>query len=98
MRFRSADCTNPTAPLPPRPENTHKGLKAGYHTDINQLYWSDEEATVDVTEVQGRCRVEYGEDLIETVQDFSAGGPDRFYFLEVRRGGDAAAAGLFPTA
>lgn len=68
----------------PRPENTHKGVKASYHTDINQLYWSDEEVTVDMTEVLGRCQVEYGEDLNESVQDYSSGGPDRFYFLEVQ--------------
>lgn len=68
---------------PSRPENTHKGVKSSYHTDINQLYWSDEEVTVDMTEVLGRCQVEYGEDLIESVQDYSSGGPDRFYFLEV---------------
>lgn len=67
----------------PRPENTHKGVKASYHTDINQLYWSDEEVTVSMTEVLGRCQVEYGEDLNESVQDYSSGGPDRFYFLEV---------------
>lgn len=67
----------------PRPENTHKGAKAGYHTDINRLYWSDEEVTVDMSEVQGRCRVEYGEDLVESLQDYSNGGPDRFYFMEV---------------
>uniref|UniRef100_A0A8B9R729 DNA (cytosine-5)-methyltransferase n=1 Tax=Astyanax mexicanus TaxID=7994 RepID=A0A8B9R729_ASTMX len=65
-----------------RPENTHKGPKAGYHTDINQLYWSDEEATVNMADVLGRCRVEYGEDLVESVQEYSTGGPDRFYFLE----------------
>lgn len=68
----------------PRPENTHKGVKASYHTDINQLYWSDEEVTVSMTEVLGRCKVEYGEDLNESVQDYSSGGPDRFYFLEVQ--------------
>uniref|UniRef100_A0A3Q1C2H1 DNA (cytosine-5)-methyltransferase n=1 Tax=Amphiprion ocellaris TaxID=80972 RepID=A0A3Q1C2H1_AMPOC len=65
-----------------RPENTHKGVKASYHTDINQLYWSDEEVTVSMTEVLGHCQVEYAEDLIESVQDYSSGGPDRFYFLE----------------
>uniref|UniRef100_W5MKZ4 DNA (cytosine-5)-methyltransferase n=1 Tax=Lepisosteus oculatus TaxID=7918 RepID=W5MKZ4_LEPOC len=65
-----------------RPENTHKGPKAGYHTDINMLYWSDEEVTVDCKDVQGRCTVEYGEDLIESVQEYSSAGPDRFYFLE----------------
>uniref|UniRef100_A0A8D3EAM3 DNA (cytosine-5)-methyltransferase n=1 Tax=Scophthalmus maximus TaxID=52904 RepID=A0A8D3EAM3_SCOMX len=66
-----------------RPENTHKGVKSSYHTDINQLYWSDEEVTVSMTEVLGRCQVEYAEDLNESVQDFSSGAPDRFYFLEV---------------
>uniref|UniRef100_A0A4W4H127 DNA (cytosine-5)-methyltransferase 1 n=1 Tax=Electrophorus electricus TaxID=8005 RepID=A0A4W4H127_ELEEL len=65
-----------------RPENTHKGPKAGYHTDINQLYWSDEEVTVSMVDVLGRCRVEYGEDLAESVQEYSSSGPDRFYFLE----------------
>lgn len=66
-----------------RPENTHKSTPASYHADINLLYWSDEEAVVDFKAVQGRCTVEYGEDLPECLQDFSAGGPDRFYFLEV---------------
>lgn len=67
-----------------RPENTHKGVKASYHSDINQLYWSDEEATVHMSEVLGRCQVEYGEDLNESVMEYSSGGPDRFYFLEVQ--------------
>ncbi|XP_054983670.1 DNA (cytosine-5)-methyltransferase 1 isoform X3 [Sorex araneus] len=65
-----------------RPENTHKSTPASYHADINLLYWSDEEAVVDFSAVQGRCTVEYGEDLPECPQDFSARGPDRFYFLE----------------
>lgn len=65
-----------------RPENTHKSTPASYHSDINLLYWSDEEAVVDFRAVQGRCTVEYGEDLGENLQEFSAGGPDRFYFLE----------------
>ena len=58
-------------------------MKASYHTDINQLYWSEEEGTVGMGDVLGRCQVEYAEDLNESVQDFSSGGPDRFYFLEV---------------
>uniref|UniRef100_A0A8C0IZ04 DNA (cytosine-5)-methyltransferase n=1 Tax=Chelonoidis abingdonii TaxID=106734 RepID=A0A8C0IZ04_CHEAB len=65
-----------------RPENTHKSMKASYHSDINLLYWSDEEVTLDFKAVQGRCRVEYGEDLTECIQDYSASGSDRFYFLE----------------
>lgn len=59
-------------------------MKASYHADINLLYWSDEETTVDFRAVQGRCTVVYGEDLTESIQDYSAGGLDRFYFLEVR--------------
>lgn len=59
-------------------------MKATYHADVNQLYWSDEEVTVDMAQVLGRCQVEYGEDLTEPVQEYSSGGPDRFYFLEVR--------------
>lgn len=38
---------------------------------------------MDFKAVQGRCTVEYGEDLLECLQEYSAGGPDRFYFLEV---------------
>uniref|UniRef100_A0A672RNF0 DNA (cytosine-5)-methyltransferase n=1 Tax=Sinocyclocheilus grahami TaxID=75366 RepID=A0A672RNF0_SINGR len=49
-----------------RPENTHKGPKGAYHSDINQLYWSDEEVTVNMAEVLGRCQVEYAEDLVES--------------------------------
>ncbi|XP_052586847.1 DNA (cytosine-5)-methyltransferase 1-like [Peromyscus californicus insignis] len=65
-----------------RPENTHRSSLATYHLDINLLYWSDEEAVVDFGDVQGRCTVEHGEDLPESTQDYSQGGPDRFYFLE----------------
>lgn len=65
-----------------RPENTHKSTPASYHADINLLYWSDEEAVVNFNDVQGRCTVEYGEDLSECLEDYSQGGPDRFYFLE----------------
>lgn len=40
--------------------------------------------TVDMIDVLGRCQVEYGEDLNESVQEYSNGGLDRFYFLEVK--------------
>lgn len=67
-------------------------MKASYHSDINLLYWSDEEVTLDFKAVQGRCAVEYGEDLTECIQDYSASGSDRFYFLEVTaRGGHSSA-------
>lgn len=76
--------TRPSPLCPRRPENTHRSTPASYHADINLLYWSNEEAVVDFKAVQGRCTVEYGEDLPECLQDYSDGGPDRFYFLEVR--------------
>ncbi|KAK2110523.1 DNA (cytosine-5)-methyltransferase 1 [Saguinus oedipus] len=60
-----------------RPENTHN-----YHADIHLLYWNDEEAVADFEAVQGRCKVGYGEDLPECVQEYSMGGPNRFCFLE----------------
>nr|XP_042136225.1 DNA (cytosine-5)-methyltransferase 1-like [Peromyscus maniculatus bairdii] len=65
-----------------RPENTHKHPVNYYNVDINLLYWSDEEAVVDFSDVQGLCTVEYGEDLPESIDDYSQGGPDRFYFME----------------
>lgn len=40
--------------------------------------------TVNMADVLGRCQVEYAEDLNESIQDYSSGGPDRFYFLEVQ--------------
>ncbi|XP_035299384.1 DNA (cytosine-5)-methyltransferase 1 isoform X5 [Cricetulus griseus] len=65
-----------------RPENTHRSASAFYGTDINLLFWSDEEAVVDFSDVQGRCTVEFEDDLLENLQDYSKGGPDRFYFSE----------------
>lgn len=54
---------------------------------------------MDFSAVQGRCTVEYGEDLPECLQDFSAGGPDRFYFLEVAARGllEGKASGQTPS-
>lgn len=78
-----------------RPENTHRSASAFYGTDINLLFWSDEEAVVDFSDVQGRCTVEFEDDLLENLQDYSKGGPDRFYFSEVEPGfrGKCARAG-----
>ncbi|KAI8508772.1 DNA (cytosine-5)-methyltransferase 1 [Branchiostoma belcheri] len=65
-----------------RPENTHKGKAGSHHTDLNMLYWSDEEAVVDFMSVQGKCQVVYGEDLDVSVEDWSSKGLHRFYFNE----------------
>jgi len=65
-----------------RPENTHKPLKSVYYSDLNLLYWSDEEVTVDFEAVQGKCWVECEYDLDMTPAEYSGKGPDRFYFSE----------------
>uniref|UniRef100_A0A2K5SBK4 DNA (cytosine-5)-methyltransferase 1 n=1 Tax=Cebus imitator TaxID=2715852 RepID=A0A2K5SBK4_CEBIM len=59
-----------------------KCTPASCRADINLLRRSDEEAVVDAKAVQGRCTVGCGEDLPECVQEYSMGGPNRFYFLE----------------
>uniref|UniRef100_T1J9Z9 DNA (cytosine-5)-methyltransferase n=1 Tax=Strigamia maritima TaxID=126957 RepID=T1J9Z9_STRMM len=46
-----------------RPENTHRGIDASLYADFNLLYWSDEEAVVDLTVVQGKCHVTYCTDI-----------------------------------
>ena len=44
------------------------------------LYWTDEEATVRLSQVEGKCMVAYGEDMEMTTQEYFKSGPDRFYF------------------
>eukprot|EP00057_Strongylocentrotus_purpuratus_P012708 XP_011667182.1 PREDICTED: DNA (cytosine-5)-methyltransferase PliMCI isoform X1 [Strongylocentrotus purpuratus] len=65
-----------------RPENTHKGRTAAYQADLNVLYWSEEEAIVELSDVQGQCSVVCAEDLNVSVDEYSAGGPHKFYFRE----------------
>ena len=65
-----------------RPENTHKPLKSTYYNDLNLLYWSEEEAVVDFSLVEGKCRVECEYDLSESPTEFYRKAPDRFYFSE----------------
>lgn len=65
-----------------RPEDTHKGRTGAYQADLNVLFWSDEEAVVELGNVQGKCSVVCAEDLNESVDEYSAGGRHRFYFRE----------------
>ena len=41
------------------------------------------EATVDVNMLMGKCCLSYEADLNITVSEYTAQGPDRFYFREV---------------
>ncbi|KAK3733077.1 hypothetical protein QZH41_008420, partial [Actinostola sp. cb2023] len=63
-----------------RPEDTHKGPSAGHQADSNLLYWTNEESSVHVSHVRGKCSVVYGED--EPIKQESSKGNDRFYFFE----------------
>ncbi|XP_052224566.1 DNA (cytosine-5)-methyltransferase 1-like isoform X2 [Dreissena polymorpha] len=65
-----------------RPENTHKGVTAGHQSDVNQLYYSDEEVTVDFSLVKGKCTVVYCEDMDPNRDLNFANGEDKFYFTE----------------
>ncbi|CAI9739711.1 DNA (cytosine-5)-methyltransferase 1-like [Octopus vulgaris] len=65
-----------------RPENTHKGPAASYQADLNVLYWSNEEVTVDFKTVSGRCTVVYSENLKVDKDTYFMGAVDRFYFTE----------------
>ena len=68
-----------------RPENTHRGKIASYGTDLNVLYWSEEETTVSMKHYEGKCQVIFFEDQLDgalKLREYSSGGPDRFYFTE----------------
>ncbi|CAN7984788.1 unnamed protein product [Ixodes hexagonus] len=62
-----------------RSENTHAPKP---EADLNLLYYSEEEALVDLSEVCGKCYVIYGENLAQDIDDYLRKGPHRFYFNE----------------
>lgn len=65
-----------------RPENTHKNAEAVRQADLNLLYWSDEETTLEANDVCGKCEVVCGEDLEGDKDDWFTSQTDRFYFYE----------------
>lgn len=65
-----------------RPENTHRDVTLMEQADFNMVYWSDEICSVKFSEVAGKCYLAYSENLNESVEDWSMGGPNRFYFTE----------------
>ena len=59
---------------------------AVHQADLNVLYYSSEEARVNLSEIGGKCQVVYVEESIDSrskLDEYFAGGPDRFYFTEV---------------
>ncbi|XP_025996917.1 DNA (cytosine-5)-methyltransferase PliMCI isoform X2 [Solenopsis invicta] len=65
-----------------RPENTHRDLALMEQSDINMVYWSNEECTVNISMVMGKCYLAYFKNMSESIEEWSMGGPDRFYFTE----------------
>ncbi|XP_078046849.1 DNA methyltransferase 1a isoform X2 [Augochlora pura] len=66
-----------------RPENTHKESTSVEQVDINMVYWSDEVCTVKFSDVVDKCYLAYSENLNQPIDEWSALGPNRFYFNEV---------------
>ncbi|KAG8181044.1 hypothetical protein JTE90_024790 [Oedothorax gibbosus] len=66
-----------------RPEDTHrKKDSSSYELDLNLLYFSNDEITVEFSKVEGKCYVIFGENLTEAPEDWTSKGPNRFYFNE----------------
>ncbi|XP_055925172.1 DNA (cytosine-5)-methyltransferase PliMCI-like isoform X3 [Argiope bruennichi] len=66
-----------------RPHDTHKwDHPSSYELDLNLLYYSDDEITVDFSNIKGKCYVIFGENLTESVEEYANKGPHRFYFYE----------------
>ncbi|XP_043507435.1 DNA (cytosine-5)-methyltransferase 1-like isoform X1 [Frieseomelitta varia] len=65
-----------------RPENTHKNFTLVEQADINMVYWSDEVYDIEFQEVIEKCYLTYSGNLNQTIEEWSAEGPNRFYFNE----------------
>lgn len=65
-----------------RPENTHRDLALMEQSDINMVYWSNEICIVNFSLVAGKCYLAYFKNMNESIEEWSMGGPNRFYFTE----------------
>ncbi|XP_054016177.1 DNA (cytosine-5)-methyltransferase 1-like isoform X1 [Hylaeus anthracinus] len=65
-----------------RPENTHRNYTLMEQADLNMVYWSEEVCDVKFTEVVDKCYLTYSENLHQSVDEWTAAGPNRFYFNE----------------
>ena len=63
-----------------RPENTIQDLKSTQKSDLNLVYWSDEETTIRFSQVVGKCFLSYIKNLNPGLEKWTSNGPDRFYF------------------
>ena len=65
-----------------RPEDTHLDEAETRDFDLNCLFWTDEETTVRIEDVRGKCFVRYFDPWTsKAVRDeYFLSAPDRFYF------------------
>ncbi|KYN05968.1 DNA (cytosine-5)-methyltransferase PliMCI [Cyphomyrmex costatus] len=65
-----------------RPENTHRDIALMEQSDINMVYWSNEICILNFSVVAGKCYLAYFKNMSEPIEEWSMGGPNRFYFTE----------------
>ena len=67
-----------------RPEDTHKGRGAAETAYNNEVYYTEEEGTVAVSQVMGRCHVKFIDMSVsnQEIETWSEDGPDRWFFRE----------------
>ncbi|KAG1714242.1 DNA (cytosine-5)-methyltransferase 1 [Nymphon striatum] len=65
-----------------RPENTGTNKNVCHGSDLNLLCWTDEEIVLDWDVVQGKCFVIYKDNFPDNIDEYTNGGPNRFYFSE----------------
>nr|XP_034181295.1 DNA (cytosine-5)-methyltransferase 1-like isoform X2 [Osmia lignaria] len=65
-----------------RPENTHRDVSLMEQVDLNMVYWSDEICNIKFAEVVGKCYLVYSVNLNQSIDEWTASGPNRFYFNE----------------
>ena len=65
-----------------RPEDTHVDAAEALRFDLNCLFWSDEETTIEVGDLEGKCFVRYFDPWTSKAarDDYFLSAPDRFYF------------------
>ena len=66
----------------------YTGFSGTVNSDINMLYWCEEETNVDFDYVEGKCYVTLVDEIDMDIQEYTRGGPHRFYFREVSDNND----------
>ena len=63
-----------------RPGDTHLGRDAGFRSDWNLVYWSDEIHKLELNNVVDKCVLVCSTAIDEPIEEFVRNGPNRMYF------------------